>query len=96
MYLYAKEIGITLLTVTHRTTLWKYHTKLLQFDGEGGYEFSDLDAEARLNLHEKKAQLECELAGIDSKRETLRDLCAMLGEDSVHLHSNSEDLELLD
>ena len=34
MYNYAKNLGITLLTVSHRKTLWKYHNYVLRFTGE--------------------------------------------------------------
>ncbi|KNC53822.1 ATP-binding cassette [Thecamonas trahens ATCC 50062] len=40
------ELGITLFTVSHRKSLWKYHDYVLAFDGRGGYSFSaiaDLD-----------------------------------------------------
>ena len=43
MYTYAKELGITLFTVSHRTSLFKYHDYLLKFDGEGGYDFRKLE-----------------------------------------------------
>lgn len=43
MYTHARELGITLFTVSHRTSLFKYHEHLLRFDGEGGYEFTKLD-----------------------------------------------------
>ena len=43
MYTRAKELGITLFTVSHRTSLFKYHEYLLKFDGEGGYTFTKLD-----------------------------------------------------
>jgi ATP-binding cassette subfamily D (ALD) long-chain fatty acid import protein len=52
MYDEAKRLGITLMTVSHRRSLWKYHGHILQFDGQGGYVFARLDAERRLELEE--------------------------------------------
>ena len=52
MYEGAKGLGITLMTVSHRRSLWKYHENILQFDGKGGYVFTELDAERRLELEE--------------------------------------------
>ena len=52
MYDNAKALGITLMTVSHRRSLWKYHDNILQFDGQGKYIFTKLDAERRLKLEE--------------------------------------------
>jgi ATP-binding cassette subfamily D (ALD) long-chain fatty acid import protein len=52
MYDNAKALGITLMTVSHRRSLWKYHKNILQFDGQGDYIFTELDAEKRLKLEE--------------------------------------------
>lgn len=52
MYDNAKALNITLMTVSHRRSLWKYHNNILQFDGEGHYIFTKLDAERRLKLEE--------------------------------------------
>jgi ATP-binding cassette, subfamily D (ALD), peroxisomal long-chain fatty acid import protein len=52
MYDEAKALNITLMTVSHRRSLWKYHDNILQFDGQGGYVFTKLDAERRLQLEE--------------------------------------------
>jgi len=46
MYNYAKTLGITLFTVSHRVTLFKHHEYHLKFDGEGHFEFSKLIHEA--------------------------------------------------
>ena len=48
----AKQLGITLMTVSHRRSLWKYHKYILQFSGHGHYKFSRLDAEHRTKLEE--------------------------------------------
>ncbi|XP_031622800.1 ATP-binding cassette sub-family D member 3 [Contarinia nasturtii] len=43
MYEMCKKSGITLFTVSHRKSLWKYHEYYLQFDGRGSYEFGRID-----------------------------------------------------
>jgi len=35
-------VGITLFTVSHRKSLWKYHEYVLQFDGRGQYDFKEI------------------------------------------------------
>lgn len=43
LYEHAKACGITLISVSHRPSLWKYHDKKLAFFGDGaGYEFGDI------------------------------------------------------
>lgn len=42
MYEYCKEIGITLITISHRPSLWKYHDKKLFMDGRGSYTFGPM------------------------------------------------------
>jgi ATP-binding cassette subfamily D (ALD) protein 3 len=44
MYNTAKEFGITLFTVSHRTSLFKFHEFMLKFDGEGGFQFNKMNA----------------------------------------------------
>jgi ATP-binding cassette, subfamily D (ALD), peroxisomal long-chain fatty acid import protein len=64
MYETAKSLGTTLMTVSHRRSLWKYHSRILQFDGQGGYVFTKLDAERRLKLEDEKDEIEVQLRAI--------------------------------
>ncbi|KAJ7596729.1 ABC transporter transmembrane region 2-domain-containing protein [Mycena floridula] len=61
---HAGQLGITLLTVSHRPSLWKYHAMILQYDGHGGYVFTKLDAEKRLGLQQEKQAIEAKLLDV--------------------------------
>ncbi|XP_026474668.1 ATP-binding cassette sub-family D member 3-like [Ctenocephalides felis] len=45
MYQYCRQVGITLFTVSHRKSLWKYHDHVLQFDGQGNYTFGPIESD---------------------------------------------------
>ena len=47
LYTYMKAQGITLITVSHRDTLWKYHEYLLKFKGDQQFEFSEMPENMR-------------------------------------------------
>jgi ATP-binding cassette subfamily D (ALD) long-chain fatty acid import protein len=76
MYDHAKALGITLMTVSHRRSLWKYHSKILQFDGQGHYIFTTLDAERRLKLEDEKEELEMHLRQVPEIERRIAELTA--------------------
>lgn len=76
MYEHAKALGITLMTVSHRRSLWKYHSKILQFDGQGKYIFTGLDAEKRLKLEDEKEELEMHLRQVPEIERRIAELTA--------------------
>lgn len=80
MYEHAMKLGITMLTVSHRPSLWKYHKYVLQYDGQGGYVFTELDADKRLQLQEEKQQLEQKLLLLPKWQERLDDLRGIAAE----------------
>ena len=47
LYTHMKNQGITLITVSHRDTLWKYHDYLLKFEGDKQYSFNEMPEERR-------------------------------------------------
>ncbi|KAJ7071457.1 adrenoleukodystrophy protein [Mycena amicta] len=77
MMQHATKLGITLLTVSHRPSLWKWHALILQYDGMGGYVlqvFTKLDAEKRLALQEEKQALEAKLLEVPKMAARLSEL----------------------
>ncbi|KAF4618990.1 hypothetical protein G7Y89_g14857 [Cudoniella acicularis] len=76
MYDHAKSLGITLMTVSHRRSLWKYHSKILQFDGQGKYIFTKLDADKRLKLEDEKEELEVQLRQVPEIERRIAELTA--------------------
>ncbi|CDM28673.1 Sulphonylurea receptor [Penicillium roqueforti FM164] len=76
MYETAKKLGITLMTVSHRRSLWKYHQKILQFDGQGGYIFTGLDWERRLKLEDEKEELDLQLRAVPELERRVAELTA--------------------
>ncbi|GAA5911680.1 hypothetical protein JCM8208_002206 [Rhodotorula glutinis] len=73
-YEHATELGITLLTVSHRPSLWRYHKYILHYLGGGDYAFGPLDWEARLALQEEKQSLEQKLADVPTWEARLAEL----------------------
>ncbi|XP_015759673.1 PREDICTED: ATP-binding cassette sub-family D member 3-like [Acropora digitifera] len=43
-YIPQVSVGITLFTVSHRKSLWKYHEYVLYMDGRGAYEYKPIDS----------------------------------------------------
>ncbi|CAO3622499.1 unnamed protein product [Cunninghamella blakesleeana] len=74
MYTHATALGISLLTVSHRPSLWQYHNYILQYDGQGGYVFTKLDAQKRLALQEEKNTIEAKLLEIPKLEARLQEL----------------------
>ncbi|RSL72781.1 hypothetical protein CEP54_000610 [Fusarium duplospermum] len=76
MYDTAKALGVTLMTVSHRRSLWKYHSHILQFDGQGNYIFTRLDAERRLKLEDEREELEVRLRQVPELERRIAELTA--------------------
>ncbi|KAG9653337.1 ABC transporter transmembrane region 2, partial [Aureobasidium melanogenum] len=77
IYTQAKARKISLLTVSHRKSLWQYHTRILQFDGKGEVVFGKLDAEKRLRLEDEREELEEKLRGVEGVERRIAELEAV-------------------
>ena len=53
MYNKCKSLNITLFTVSHRISLFKFHEYIIRFDGEGGWIFKEMD-ESDMNMKFRK------------------------------------------
>ncbi|EPY33929.1 ATP-binding protein cassette, subfamily D (ALD), member 2 [Angomonas deanei] len=42
LYTHCHNLGITLITIAHRRSVWRHHNYILKFDGLGGYVFAPL------------------------------------------------------
>ena len=78
MYTHSQLLGISLLTVSHRSSLWGYHNWILQFDGQGGYVFTRLDAKKRLAVQEEKNVIEQKLVEVPKVEKRLEELKRLL------------------
>ncbi|XXQ33680.1 ABC transporter domain-containing protein [Plasmodiophora brassicae] len=80
MYTHATELGISLMTVSHRPSLWQYHNYVCQFDGDGGVEIAALDVGHRMSLEEEKANILKKLSDVPHLNKRLDEIALALGE----------------
>jgi len=75
MYNYAKDLGITLLTVSHRPSLVKYHQWNVHFDGDGHINFGPLDPKENwMSTEQECREIEQKLREIPKLQARLEEL----------------------
>lgn len=77
-----KDLGITVISVCHRTTLWKFHSYILKFkksnkENEHTTLFTKFDPEIRLERHEELIKLDGSLKRSDELNKRLATLKKM-------------------
>ena len=50
LYEYSRKVGITLVTISHRNTIYKYHDYLLRFFEEGKWEIKKIRLEDQSSI----------------------------------------------
>ncbi|KAG6862188.1 hypothetical protein C0995_004270 [Termitomyces sp. Mi166 len=81
MYEHAKALGITLITVSLRPSLMKYHTHLLTLSGDGsaGWTLAQVGtAEERMGIDREISCLESKLADVEKWEERIKELDVQL------------------
>lgn len=48
LYTKAKSLGITVFTISHRASLFKFHEHYLKFEGDGIYSFNELNVDDKM------------------------------------------------
>jgi len=82
MYQHAKDVGITLITISHRPTLTKYHSKLLTIVGDaaGSWTLTTVGtAEERMGIDREILMLEAKLAEVENWEKRVKELEFLLG-----------------
>ncbi|TFK47575.1 hypothetical protein OE88DRAFT_1811031 [Heliocybe sulcata] len=82
MYEHAKSLGITLITISLRPSLTRYHTQLLSLSGDGSGRTSLTrvgTAEERMGIDREIINLESKLGEVESWRQRLEELNGQLG-----------------
>jgi len=82
MYQHAKDMGITLITISHRPSLTKYHMRLLTLTGDGKGTWHETrigTEEERMGIEKEIATLEQRLKEVDGWETRLREVAAELG-----------------
>ncbi len=74
MYAHAQSLGISVLSVAHRSSLWHFHNYILKFKGDGTYSFTKLDAKQRLEWENELIELNKFLRDVPSLESRLKDL----------------------
>ena len=75
MYAHAKDLGITLITISHRPSLFKYHQLLLDFKGDHKYEVLNLAGDVRqLTIEQELKELEAKVAQVGKWKHRLEEI----------------------
>lgn len=75
MYSHAKDLGITLITISHRPSLLKYHQLLLDVKGDNSYEIINLAEDTEeVSLEQELADLRAKVADVDKWKTRLDEI----------------------
>ncbi|KAG8888692.1 hypothetical protein FRB98_007058 [Tulasnella sp. 332] len=82
MYQHAKDMGVTLITISHRPTLIKYHLRLLTLNGDGSGGWTETRVgteEERMGIETEIESLEARLQEVDRWEQRVREVATELG-----------------